>query len=345
MKKRRFSLFVPLGYLLLLALLSWGCGGDKHSPSILEKWERFEAGNPALEKTEDELVRDFGSVARRSTHLLEPEGGATAPVEPAPPAPGETPGAVDDAEDSETPFPVRPWAYRCFAPVGCADDDALPPGLKIAPVMEHNGIPVAESRHVYTTDEEEDSDEPVARLDVRNYGGWLEYTAFLVSFTRGCLVGTAGCSATNPDFPRMGLFVDTSVFGAYSGTTPGGRGSATWTGVMVAGEDIKTDTGSPESDLFFGDAQVRIDNLAAPDVDVSLTNIHNVTGKTTRPGMTWQNLPVEDGLFGRGSGRYDENGNLTGDYIVGMFNGPGHEEVGGRFSRGGLVGAFGAKRR
>ena len=213
----------------------------------------------------------------------------------------------------------------------------------MAPVMEHNGIPIAESGLTFTVTE--DDDHEAARLDVLSYGGWLEQTAFSVSFTRGCRVGIdPGCTERNPDFPRLGLFVDTSVFGAYSGTTPAGAGSATWTGAMVAGEEVRTSAGNPESVLFIGDARVRIDDLADPDVDVSLTSIHNVTGKTTRPDMTWRDIPVEDGLFGSGSVSFDEDDNEVGDYLVGMFNGPRHQEVGGRFRRDGLVGAFGAKR-
>ncbi len=85
-----------------------------------------------------------------------------------------------------------------------------------------------------------------------------------------------------------------------------------------------------------------IDDRVAPDVDVSFTNIHNVI-EGTRPGdMSWEDLPLKDGLFGRVSRKSD--GERSG-HIIGMFTGRGHQEVGGEFREDGIAGAFGAKRR
>ena len=85
-----------------------------------------------------------------------------------------------------------------------------------------------------------------------------------------------------------------------------------------------------------------IDDLAAPDVDVSFTNIHNVIEGTRRGDMSWEDLPPKDGLFGRVSRESD--GERRG-HMIGMFTGPGHQEVAGEFPEDGIAGAFGAKRR
>ena len=89
-------------------------------------------------------------------------------------------------------------------------------------------------------------------------------------------------------------------------------------------------------DVYLGDARIRIDDLAAPNVDVSFTNIHNVTEGTPHRDMSWESLSVENGLFGNGD---------SDAYIAGMFTGPRHQEVGGEFRRDGMAGGFGAKRR
>ena len=93
---------------------------------------------------------------------------------------------------------------------------------------------------------------------------------------------------------------------------------------------------SGQPDVFLGDAQITVDDLRAPDVDVSFVNRHNVTEGTRHRDITWEGLHVEDGLFG--------DGNSEG-YITGMFTGPRHQEVGGSFERDGIAGAFAAKRQ
>ena len=130
--------------------------------------------------------------------------------------------------------------------------------------------------------------------------------------------------------------------GGYSETTPTGVGLATWTGVVVGMESGERGTAtasavrSGQPDVFLGDAQITIDDLAAPDVDVSFINLYNVTEGTWHRDIAWEGLRVEDGLFG--------DGNSEG-YITGMFTGPRHQEVGGSFKRDGIAGAFGAKRQ
>ena len=76
----------------------------------------------------------------------------------------------------------------------------------------------------------------------------------------------------------------------------------------------------------------------------SFTNIHNVTEGTKHRDLIWENLRVEDGVFGSRFDSPDEY-YLQREFILGMFNGPRHQEVGGEFLRGGIKGVFGAKRR
>lgn len=103
-------------------------------------------------------------------------------------------------------------------------------------------------------------------------------------------------------------------------------------------EDAKH-PGALKRDVFFGSAQIKIDDLAVPDADVSFSGIHNVTDGTPRSDISWENLPIADGVFGTGIG------GGSGDHIAAMFNGPGNSEVGGHFERDGIIGAFGAKRQ
>ena len=183
-------------------------------------------------------------------------------------------------------------------------------------------------------------------IDVLSYGGWLDHTEFRVSFSRSCVVGAGGCSEAGPVFAVA--LVQGFAAGVYSGTTPTGMGSATWTGVMVGMESPEPGSdaasallGSGRSDVFLGDARITIDDLAVPDAGVFFTGIHNLTEGTSRDDMRRENLRVQDdGLFGKPAGESDGH-----DYIAGMFTGSRHQEVGGHFPRDGIAGAFGANRR
>ena len=178
---------------------------------------------------------------------------------------------------------------------------------------------------------------------------------FFAGIARECEVGAAGCAGASPRYTHVWL--DPFVYGAYSGTTPTGSGSATWTGVMVGTEDPESIAIGllPNLDVYLGDARIVIDDLSAPDVDVFFTNIHNVTGSDEssidisglpfardprnerHPDMSWEGLSVENGLFGEADS--------ADEYITGMFVGTRHREVGGQFQRDGIAGVFGAKRQ
>ena len=327
-----------------------GCGGGGSSDggnglSVLEKWQRFADGNPTLRMTGAQVSEAWTAAAGRSTHYvaLGPESVGR----------GADPASADPASDDRMDTDVRVEAARC--PGVC--DLERPAGSSIwafAPVLEHDGIPVAElkARRTHTLTLEENGervpeDETTTTLvDVLSYGGWLDRTEFRVSLSRSCVVGVAGCSETDPEFEVA--HVQGFAAGVYSGTTPTGMGSATWTGVMIRMESPEPGSdeasallGSGRPDVVLGDARITIDDLADPDADVSFTGIHNVIEGSSREDMSWENLRVqEDGLFGKPAGESDGNG-----YIAGMFTGSRHQEVGGHFQRDGIAGAFGARRQ
>ena len=116
-------------------------------------------------------------------------------------------------------------------------------------------------------------------------------------------------------------------FGGSEGTNPIGIGGAVWTGSVVA-MDMET------SERFDGDARIEIDDLARPDVDITLSGIEDEIGGT-RDSLQWEDIPVLQGAF---------QARDPGGSVDGRFYGSGHGEVGGIFERDVLVGAFGGSR-
>ena len=326
-----------------LALALSGCGGggtvsngDDSEISLLDNWQGFKNGNPTLRMTSAQVSEAWRSAARKSTHRVILAG---------PVSVGNDPGSITSAET----FPAFPVDVDACSPGDCDFDSPPDSALAFSPVLEHNGVPVAEFRARFsrteTLEPERETDDKVTDLfDSVTFGGWLDYTHFNVSLTRWCRIGEPGCAETDDFDPRYaGGGVLGYMAGSYSGTTPAGVGSATWTGVMVGMEDLASASLRRERpDLFLGDAKIVIDDLASPDVDVSFTGIHNLTEGIRRRDLIWEDLPLKDGLFGEVSRESDEE---RYDHLVGMFTGPGHREVGGQFRRSGIAGAFGAKRQ
>ena len=308
---------------LALTFALSGCGGGSGNGgsemSISDKWQRFQAGNPTLRMTGAQIEQALDSRGRRASHeliwsLAGPVGG-----------------------QQQIVVEVEPNEYE--------DSSQLPPGstLSFAPVLEHDGVPIAEVK-VRVVYEDEDDGETYL-LDTVTYQGWLDHTGFGVGFSALCNVDAPGCSGTSPVY-GWGFADGSTPLGVYPGTSPAGMGSATWTGVMVGMES--PEFGEHEAaaalawaregrpDVYLGDARISIEDLAAPDVDVSFTGIRNVTEGTRHRDMSWEGLSVVNGLFGGGG---------SDDYVAGMFTGPRHQEVGGEFRRDGIAGGFGAKRR
>ena len=312
-----------------LALPLVGCGGGGTSGgtttpgsagemSLLEQWQRFEAGNPTLRLTRAQVLEAYDSTSRAASHVLYWD--------------------LAFSPDGEEPIDLYVETYE-------HEDLELPPEIDLVPVLEYHGVRLAEvsGRVQY---EDEFYGETVAWLsDETLYLGWLDHTVFGAAFFADCEVGAPGCSGARPAYTtaEAGGWPPS---GAYPGTTPAGTGSATWTGVMVGMESLGSSYADSEPatvpawveapDVYLGDARIRIEDLAVPDVDVSFTEIHNVTEGAPHPDMRWEGLAVEDGLFGGGG---------LDEFISGMFTGPRHQEVGGQFARDGIAGGFGARQR
>ncbi len=139
--------------------------------------------------------------------------------------------------------------------------------------------------------------------DANVYGRWLDDSVFAV--------------------------VDDTVavsFGASPGTSPGEIGGGVWHGAVV-GMDART------GERISGDAVIDIDDFARPDVDIAFIFIEGL--RDAQADLLWENIPVDEGAFGR----RDPDGSIEG-----RFYGSEHGEVGGIFERAWLLGAFGASR-
>lgn len=181
-------------------------------------------------------------------------------------------------------------------------------------VMVANGVPLIQSVTVGRVED--------AVISTQEYGGWLNESAFVVA-------------SENVDFdddtPSPTQFVFYTL-GNDSGSNPTGTGSATWNGVMSGVKRTSVEARYIAEDLQ-GDATVRIDDLAVPDVDVTFTNIKNLVDGSDVADMSWGDLVVSGGSFEAADGS-----------IEGVFYGATHDEVGGVFDRNDIIGAFGAVR-
>ena len=205
---------------------------------------------------------------------------------------------------------METWAAFPVVTEACTPGDCdLEPSPEstwaFAPVLEHDDVPLTEFRSRFTRTEilepeRGGNDRGADLFDSLTLGGWLDYTHFNVSVTRSCTVGAPGCADTDDADDFDLAYAGGGVLGFMAGcnpwTTPAGAGSATSPGVMVGMEDLaSTSLRRERPDLFLGDAEVVIDDLAAPNVDVAFTTIHNVTEGTRRRDLSWEDLPLEDG--------------------------------------------------
>lgn len=122
--------------------------------------------------------------------------------------------------------------------------------------------------------------------------------------------------------------------------------NATWKGGMIGKQERYY---RAAGNLLTGDASVSVALSGNGDanVSVSFTNIVDSVTDADYGGLSWTNLPLENGIFS-----YERKSaeDMTGD-IYGSFYGPGHQEVGGVFegilydTLGGIItGAFGGVR-
>ena len=155
------------------------------------------------------------------------------------------------------------------------------------------------------------------RYEHQGYGGWLANSIFIVQ--QNAVVGS-------------NMF---STFSAYSfgkANTNNPNATATWNGVMVGTEKVA-------GDIIQGDARIKFDMNTPSSVAVDFMNIKNFSnnGDAKSRDMNWNSVPLTSGTF-------TSEAEMTG-FISGRFYGDKHEEVGGIFDRGSIIGAFGGVKR
>ncbi len=180
---------------------------------------------------------------------------------------------------------------------------------------------------------------PAFRVDVTNpsaevYGGWGTWSTFYAVWER--------------DSHNTLDLTWSAAFGGLTDARPTAvQGSATWLGAMVG----RTRTDGVEVE---GLSRLVYD-FTGHSLDLTLEGIAPSDRATTRgqsyggpAGFAWQDLPVAaNGTFGLPTGGNDRAGtdlHPTLGQVEGAFYGPAAREAAGVFERGGVVGAFGARR-
>lgn len=180
---------------------------------------------------------------------------------------------------------------------------------------------------------------PAFRVDLEEnsaevYGAWGEWSAFYAVWER--------------DIYNTLDLTWSAAFGDLTNARPTAiQGSATWQGAMVG----RTRTGGVELE---GRSRLVYD-FAGQSLDLTLEGIAPSDRATARgqgyggpAGFAWEDLPVAaNGTFGLPTGGNDRAGtdpHPTLGQVEGAFYGPAAREAAGVFERGGVAGAFGARR-
>ena len=152
--------------------------------------------------------------------------------------------------------------------------------------------------------------DPADLMDATAWGGWTNRSAFAVVHDGGDVLGLSW----TPHFP---------------GTNPKeADGRASWSGLMAG-----VDTG--DGGAMSGRVLITLADFSDPEVDVYFTGVRMIASGTPVRGMAWENLHVSQGSF---------SSVVPGSQIKGRFHGDRHQEAGGVFEHGAMVGAFGAVR-
>ena len=149
-----------------------------------------------------------------------------------------------------------------------------------------------------------------------HYGAWLDHSAFETTIAAG----------TKSDSTKV-LAAYNLSFGDRAGTSP--EGNARWEGMMLGHT-----RGQAAVHPLQGDAIIDFD-LTTVTVDVSFSNIKNLTTDADFPAATFSDVAVTNGAF---------TSRTATAQVAGHFYGPAHEEVGGVFTYPTALGAFGARK-
>ena len=218
-----------------------------------------------------------------------------------------------------------PGGRTCTYRGGSYSLDDLTPSLNVAeyqPLFTRNGIDIGQVRSRL-----ENAPTTGQHRNILFVGGILDNSFFGIGIT-GFYRGTQLYSA-----------IGTSLsFGNSPGTNPSSTiSSATWTGVMLGIDYSQVTTNSLDQlHALHGDSRIVVEGLdTTPTVDVTFSNVRNLNTGARHTLGGWSNIPLSNGIFRTGS---------ETNQIEGTFYGTEHQEVGGHFERGQIVGAFGGKR-
>ena len=179
-------------------------------------------------------------------------------------------------------------------------------------VMTDEDIPLAQARAAGRLDG--------VRYEFQGYGGWLEYSAFVIQYQSAMVGG------------RRQSFSSAYSFGNASELSP--NANARWDGVMVG-------AAKNDGDIVQGEAVIQWDNGTPGQVSGYFNNIKNLTeGEDFTPTLiTWNSIPLTGGAFSSDNAFANVSGSIHGN-----FYGNNNEEVGGIFDSDDIIGAFGAKK-
>ncbi len=150
------------------------------------------------------------------------------------------------------------------------------------------------------------------------FGGWMEHHAYFLNMRE---IKHGGIATLDADVYSIGKTTRTNPV----------SGGAVWKGVAIGANASAVG----RRRVIMGNSEITVD-FSEFQVDVRLSNLEDLETRVwCCRDITWDDLPLSNGGFGMSE---------TGNSIQGQFYGPGHEEVGGVFVRGQLVGAFGGQR-
>ena len=151
---------------------------------------------------------------------------------------------------------------------------------------------------------------------IEGYGAWITQSGFAVLHF--------------PLTSRIDITMAVSISDHFPATNPRKLdGGATWHGSMAGIHAL-------DRTPLLGRSKVTMTSFSDPLVDVVFTEIRDIGTDAARPDLMWSGMAVENGGFSTADKR--------GNGISGRFYGDTHQEVGGVFKGGMIVGGYGATR-
>ena len=187
-------------------------------------------------------------------------------------------------------------------------DDPISDDFQFAGIGSRNDVELYRSSQTIPLDDDE--------VDVEGYGAWMGHNIF------GAFVG---------ETTIRGIYFFETGFGMSAGNKSRSlpATSAAYEGVMLGVDS----SGANRGEHVEGNALLEFRaSVGDARMDVSFTNIRGRSAGGSYENIEWLNRMVEN------------NGTFDWGTINGSFYGPNHEEVGGAFSTGDIVGAYGASR-